>query len=191
MYVYVPFAQNLQGFGLVLVETDGPLDNIITPVKNGLAQLDKSLPILDIGSFDRHLNVVLFDERRDAWVAFGVSVLTLFLGVIGIYSVVSLIVAKRRREIGIRIALGAGRADVLRVILGHVVRMTGVGLCLGLAGGVIAGRVLQSRLHGVNPADPWNLAVSAAILGSTAIIAGFIPCWLSSRTDATQSLRAD
>ena len=191
MYVYVPFAQNPQGFGLLLVETDGSIDNIITPVKNGLAQIDKSLPILDIGSFDRHLNVVLFAERRDAWVAFGVSVLTLFLGMIGIYSVVSLIVARRRREIGIRIALGAERADVLRVVLGHVVRMTSVGLCLGLAGGVIAGRMLQSRLHGVNASDPWNLAVSAAILGSSALIAGFIPCWLSSRTDATQSLRAE
>jgi predicted permease len=191
MYVYVPFAQNPQGFGLLLVETDGPIDSIITPVKNRLAQLDKNLPILDIGSFDRHLNVVLFAERRDAWVALGVSILTLFLGMIGIYSVVSLIVARRRREIGIRIALGAERADVLRLILGHVVRMTGIGLGLGLAGGVIAGRVLQSHLHGVSPGDPWNLAVSATILGSTALIAGFIPCWLSTRTDATQSLRAE
>jgi putative ABC transport system permease protein len=191
MYVYVPFAQHPQGFGLLLVETDGPIENIITPFKNGLAQLDKSLPILDIGSFERHLNVVLFGERRDAWIALGISVVALFLGMIGIYSVVSLIVARRRREIGIRIALGAERADVLRLILGHVVRMTGVGLCLGLAGGVIAGRVLQSRLHGVSPVDPWNLAISAAILGSTALIAGFIPCWLSSRTDATQSLRVE
>jgi putative ABC transport system permease protein len=190
-YVYVPFAQNPQGFGLLLVETAGATDGIITPVKNGLAQLDKNLPILDIGSFASHLNVVLFDERRDALVAFGVGVLALFLGMIGIYSVVSLIVARRRREIGIRIALGAERADVLRLILGHVVRMTGIGLGLGLAGGVIAGRVLQSRLHGVSPADPWNLAVSATILGSTALIAGFIPCWLSTRTDATQSLRAE
>src|SRR5262249_465112 len=138
MYVYVPFAQNAEGFGLLLVEVDGPLENIITPVKNGIAQIDRNLPILDVGTFRSHLDLVLFDERRDAWVAFGVSILTLFLGLIGIYSVVALIVARRRKEIGIRIALGAERDDVLRLILGHVVRLTGVGLSVGLAGGVLA-----------------------------------------------------
>jgi predicted permease len=191
MYVYVPYAQDRQSFGLLLVETDAEAQTAVAPVRQKLAEIDPSLPVLDTGSFASHLNVILYDQRRDAWVAVGISALALFLGIVGVYGVVSLVTKRRTREIGIRIALGAARGEVLRLVLGRVLRLTACGVILGAIGGVFAGQMLQSRLHGVGATDPVSILIGASMLFAAATFATMVPSWRASRVDPTEALRGE
>jgi hypothetical protein len=115
MYLYVPYAQHQQDFALLLVEASGEAE-VFSAVRKSIAQIDPSVPILDVSSFAGHMKVVLYQERRDAEIAFAIGLLTLLLGSVGIYSVVSLVTACRTKEIGIRMALGAQRKDVLGLV---------------------------------------------------------------------------
>src|SRR5262249_28105823 len=123
------------------------------------------------------MNLILFEERRNAWVAAGLSILSLFLSVVGVYGIVSLVTSRRIREIGIRIALGAPQADVIRLVIGRVWKLAAAGIGLGIWGGVFAGRLLQQRLHGVQPFDVWSILLGASSLFAAATLAAAVPSW--------------
>jgi putative ABC transport system permease protein len=191
MYVYVPYAQDQQSFGLLLVEVAGDPTSVFGSVKSVIAGIDSNLPVLDTGTFSGHMEMILYEERRDASIGVAVSVVSFFLGVVGIYGVVSLLTARRMKEIGIRIALGAKRSDVLRLVFGDVLRLTAIGAGLGIAGGVIAGRLLQSRLHGVRSADPWNLVIGASIFVAGAVLASLMPTVRATHADPCATLKSE
>ena len=100
-------------------------------------------------------------------------------------------VARRRSEIGIRIALGAARARVIRMVLGEVGRMVAVGLALGALGALAATRVVASFLYGVTPTDPTTIALSTLALVAAAAAAGALPAWRAARTDPVGALREE
>jgi putative ABC transport system permease protein len=189
MYVYVPFAQDPQGFGLLLVESATDLSAVIGPVKQRIAEVDASVPVLSVGSFAQHMDLLLYEDRRNAWIGFSVALLALTLGAIGVYGVVALVTARRTKELGIRVALGAERGQLLRLLLGHGALLAFAGAALGIAGGVAAGRLLQSQLRGVSPVDPWTIAAATVILVVVALGASFTPAWRASRIDPIAALR--
>ena len=191
MYVYVPYAQQPQSFGLLLVETEGDVAGVIMPVKQRMAAIDARLPVLKVSSVAHHVDLLLYDDRRNAWVGLAVAGLALTLGAVGVHGVISLVTARRRKEIGIRVALGAGRGRLLRLLLGKGVVLALAGTMLGIAGGLLVGRELRSQLHGISPADPWSIALAAAVLMSVAIGSSVTPAWQASRTDPASALRDD
>jgi putative ABC transport system permease protein len=150
-------------------------------VKAALARIDPEQPVSTIRTMDNVLADSVSGRR------FPMVLLTIFSGValtlsaIGVYGVVSYLVSQRTREMGIRVALGAGRRQVVRLVVGHSMRPIAAGLLLGVGGAVWSARLLTTLLYSVRPTDPGVLAGIAAILGTTAAIA----CWVPARRAAT------
>jgi ABC-type antimicrobial peptide transport system permease subunit len=116
--------------------------------------------------------------------------LALLLSVIGIYGVISYAVSQRRREMGVRIALGAQRADVLRLVAADGLTVVGAGLLLGLAASALLTRSLEGMLFGIKPLDPSTYAIAAAIMSIAAVAACLIPTLRATRVDPADVLRA-
>jgi ABC-type antimicrobial peptide transport system permease subunit len=117
--------------------------------------------------------------------------MALVLGLVGVYGVISYIVALRIREIGIRLALGAPMVALQRMLMARVVVLVSIGLALGLAGAAMLARLMKSLVFGVTPHDAMTYAQVSAILGVTAILAGYLPARRITRIDPTSALRAE
>ena len=115
----------------------------------------------------------------------------LALATLGLYGVMTYTVARRRNEIGVRIALGADRSRVLRMVLGDVAIMVVVGLAVGAAAALATGRLVTSFLFGLTPSDPGILAVASGTLAAVALAAGLLPAFRASRVDPVVALRED
>ena len=189
MYVYVPYAQDTQSFGLLLVEADGDPAGVVGAVRRRLAEIDPALPILNVSSFADHMDRLLFEERRNAWVALGVALLALILGSVGVHGVVSLVSARRTKEIGIRMMLGARRSQVLRILLTRSFMITLAGAALGAAGGMAAGQLLASQLHGLDPLDPVTFAAGTVACVAVAVAASVVPVWRAVHLEPAAALR--
>ena len=119
------------------------------------------------------------------------AALALALSAIGIYGVLSYVVSRRTREIGIRVAVGAGRADVLRLVLSTGLGLSLAGMIIGLAISAVVGRLMQTLLHDVTPTDPATLAGVAALLTVVAALASLVPAWRATRVDPVRALKAE
>jgi ABC-type antimicrobial peptide transport system permease subunit len=127
-------------------------------------------------------------HRYPAWLVSIFAVSALLLGVVGLYGVVSYSVSQRTREIGVRMALGAPRGSVLRLILANGARLAAIGIAAGVAGAVLAGYFLRSVLFGVKPWDVATLLVIAAILSAICVLASYVPAFRASRLDPVKAL---
>jgi ABC-type antimicrobial peptide transport system permease subunit len=181
--------ERITAVGDLSAVADGDVAAVIAPVKQRIAAIDANLPVLAVSSVANHMDLLLYDDRRNAWVGLAVAGLALTLGAVGVYGVVSLVTARRRKEIGIRVALGAERGQLLRLLLGKGVVLASAGAVLGIAGGLLAGRELRSQLHGNSPADPWSIALGTAVLVRVAVASSFRPAWRASRVDPATALR--
>ena len=189
MYVYVPYAQNHQGFGLLLVEAHGDALALAGSVKQRLAEIDPIIPVLSVSSFAEHMNMLLYEDRRNAWIGLAIAMLAVALGAVGVHGVISLVTARRTKEIGIRVALGAERRQLISLLLGKGVTLAVIGAILGIAGGLAAGRFLENQLHGIDAADPWTIVLGTMVLVTVAFAASFTPAWRASRLDPAVALR--
>jgi ABC-type antimicrobial peptide transport system permease subunit len=189
IYVYVPYAQNAQSFGLLLVETTDSPSSTVSAVRRRIGEIDPALPILSVSSIAEHMNLLLYEDRRNAGVALAIAILALTLGAVGVHGVVSLITVRRTKEIGIRLVLGARRGQLLRLLLDKGLRLALAGVGLGIAGGLAAGRLLSSELHGLSPIDPWSIVAGAIVCLTVAVAASFLPVWRASRLDPARALR--
>jgi ABC-type antimicrobial peptide transport system permease subunit len=115
----------------------------------------------------------------------------LALSVLGLYGVMAYSVVRRRNEIGVRIALGADRRHVLRMVLGDVARIMVIGLAFGVAGALAAGRLVSSFLFGLQATDPAIIAFATGVMAFVALAAGFVPAWRASRVDPLTTLREE
>jgi predicted permease len=190
-YVYVPYAQNAQSFGLLLVETHDRPASTVSAVRRRVAEMDAALPILSVSSVADHMDRLLYEDRRNAWVALAIAILALTLGAVGVHGVVSLVTVRRTREIGIRLVLGARRGQLLRLLLDKGLRLALAGVVLGIAGGIAAGRLLRNQLHGLDPVDPWGIVLGAIVCMTVAVAASFVPVWRAARLDPAIALREE
>jgi putative ABC transport system permease protein len=135
--------------------------------------------------------VGLFPQRVALWVAASLGGVALLLALIGIYGVTAYSVAQRTREIGIRIALGSPRGSVLGLILGQGMRLGVIGVTLGIAGAVLATRLLETMLYGVSGSDPVALGAAGTLLLGAALLASWLPARRASRVDPIVALRQE
>jgi predicted permease len=191
MYLFVPFAQQPQGFALLLLETAGAPASYPDAVRKMLDGIDPGLPILASSSLERHRALGLFEERRDAAVAGAVAAVGLGLSAVGLYGVMSLVTARRTREIGIRLALGARRGHVLGLVLGRGAGLALAGAALGAGLGAAASRLLGSRLHGVDSIDPLSFGLGTACLLAAALAACALPALRATRVDPIAGIREE
>jgi macrolide transport system ATP-binding/permease protein len=127
-------------------------------------------------------------HRYPAWLVSVFALSALLLGVVGLYGIVSYSVSQRTREIGIRMALGAPRGNVLKLILSSGARLAAIGIAAGVAGAVLAGYLLRSVLFGVEPWDVATLLIVAAILAAISLLASYVPARRASRLDPMRAL---
>jgi len=187
--VYEPAAQipfNGMYFG---VRTEGDPAALISGVRAAIRELDPELPIDAIGTVDSLVANSLSQRRFSMLLMAVFAGLALVLAMVGIYGVISYSVAQATREIGIRVALGARRADVLRMVFGYAGILMSAGLAIGVSAAVGAGRLLQSQLFEVRPADPTTYAVVAFALLATGLLACAVPAVRAMRVDPLVALR--
>ncbi|HXD72491.1 MAG TPA: FtsX-like permease family protein, partial [Vicinamibacterales bacterium] len=130
-------------------------------------------------------------NRAGATVSTSLGVVALLLSVMGIYGTMAFIGQQRRREIGVRIALGASRPDVIALMTRQGMQWAGAGLAVGVATGIAGGFLMRALLHGVVLADPWALLAPPLILGSAAFVACFVPAWRAARVNPVTALREE
>ena len=188
--VYVPFAQQPQR-SLTLVVRSEREAATIAAARAEVARLDPDQALWRATSMEQLLREELNFPRLLAGMFGAFGVVALLLAAIGLYGVVSYAVSQRTREIGVRMALGAGRGDVLRLVAGQGLALIGTGLVLGLAGGMGMGQAMRSLLVGVSPTDAVTIAGVAVVLGAVAVSATLVPALRATRLDPTLALRAE
>jgi predicted permease len=173
-FIYVPLAQSYLGDMSLFVRTSSHA--AMAPViRRMVATLDPSLPVLVTSTMEEQARLGLFPQRIALWTASTLGGLALLLALIGIYGLTSFEVAQRKREIGIRIALGSSSRDVLRLIAGQGARLALIGVVIGVGGAIGATRLLEGLLYGVSGADPVALVAAAALLLGAALAASWAP----------------
>ena len=142
-----------------------------------------------VETVEDQLSSVLAPRRLQAALLFTFAGLALLLAMVGAYGVLSYAVTERTHEIGVRVALGAERGDVVRVVLERAVRLAGVGIALGVLVSASLTRLMSSLLYGVSPTDPWTYAAVCLLLLLVAILAAYLPARRASRVDPVIALR--
>jgi predicted permease len=189
---YLPLAQapSVDGAGVLLVRTAGDPLAAAPAVRDIIRERDPALAVFALEPLDRTVARSVA-ERRFAMLLVGLfAALALVLGAIGVYGVLSYDVARRVREIGIRMALGAERGSVLRMIVGRAFVLAAIGVLAGGAGAFALTRTLSTLLFGVTPHDPATFAAAAVILTIVALSAAAIPAWRAARLDPAAALRS-
>ena len=175
----------------IVMRTSLPTEIVSGAVEQSVAALDPSIPVVKLRSMDDVFAEAIGRPRLLAQLLGIFAALALLLAAIGSYGVLSYMVTERRREIGIRMALGADRASVLRMVLSQGVLLTAVGIAGGLAVALAAHRVLGSLLFGVRASDPTTMAAVVALIGVTALVACYLPARLATRVDPMIVLREE
>jgi putative ABC transport system permease protein len=189
LQVYIPHAQH-QGDSMVLVvrTSSSPL-NHAPEIRQVISTMDRDLAVSDTASLEQVLSGSI-SARRFSTVLLGIFAgLGLILASVGVYGILSYSVAQRTPEIGIRIALGATRADVLSLIVGQGFRLALVGVAVGAMAAVALTRLMSSLLFEVSPADPTTLVSVALLLGAVAFVASYLPARRATKVDPIEALR--
>ncbi|HKQ97143.1 MAG TPA: FtsX-like permease family protein, partial [Candidatus Polarisedimenticolia bacterium] len=166
-------------------------DGVVPAVRRAIAEVDARVPIADVSTLARQVADSVRADFLLAQLVGAFSLLALVLACVGLYGVVSQSVARRTNEVGIRMALGAGRGDILGMLMREAGVLILAGLAIGLPGALLGSRLLMSLLFGITPADPLTLLGSAGLLLAVAVLAGFIPARRASRVEPLVSLRAE
>jgi putative ABC transport system permease protein len=189
--VYAPYAQASEGTTnmFLTVLTDGEPLAVVGAIREHIRQVDRDQPVASIQTMEARVSASVSQPRVQMNVLGAFAALAILLAAIGIYGVMSYAVTQRTREIGIRMALGAGRREVLNLVLRQGFTMITLGLALGLAGAMLMTRVLRTLLFGVSTTDPSVFAAIVVLLSATAWIATYLPARRATRVDPLVALR--
>jgi putative ABC transport system permease protein len=193
--IYTPFTQipiymrDRRPTMALAVKTDLPPQTMIAQIRKELSAIDRDLPLFGVSTMDAVLNQQFEQPRLSMALMSMFGVLALILAILGVYGVMSYTVLQRTQEIGIRMALGARRSDVLLLVVRRAVLLLGIGLLIGATGGLVLSRVLPPFLYQVSPDDPTTLIMMSILLASIALLASFIPARRATRVDPIRALR--
>jgi putative ABC transport system permease protein len=176
---------------MMMVKARGAASALVPAVRRAVAAVDSSLPIYDVLTLDDRIDDALSRPRFNATLVGGFAMTALLIAALGVYGMLSYSVSCRRREIGIRLAIGAAPPRIVRVILGEGLRLAFVGVVAGLVFAIAAGRITRSLVVDVNPSDPRILAAVAATMFAVACLAAFLPARRASSVDPIVVLRQE
>jgi putative ABC transport system permease protein len=189
--VYWPLPQFPHSFMTLVIRTDRDPMRLASPVVAQVRALDTDQPVADLKPYDEWLGGAVARRRFSLLLLGGFALLALVLTAIGLYGTTAYGVAQRTRELGIRLALGAGRRDVLWGVLRHALAVVGIGIAAGLVGAVTLSRLLGSLLFEVSATDPVVFAAIAFMLLVVGAVAGFLPARRATRVDPMVALRSE
>jgi len=194
--LYFPFTQIpdkfmsgvVTGMTLVLRTAPDPL-SMVSAVRAQVAGPTEDQPIFDVASMEQIISDSLTERRFAMLLLIIFATTALVLAAVGIYGVMSYAVSRRTHELGVRMALGAPRREILRLVVREGMAMAAIGTVVGLAAALGLTRFLASLLYGVRPADPGTLGAASFLLGGIALLACYIPAWRATRVDPLVALR--
>jgi ABC-type antimicrobial peptide transport system permease subunit len=176
---------------VVYAKIQGDPNAIMSSFRDRVRSVDPNLLVTGMRTMDAQLNLRLANERVLAFLSIGFAVLAAILALTGLYGVLTFVVARRNREIGIRLALGAQPGSVIQLVLTEMAVVILAGIAIGVIASGYLGRYVETQLYGVQPFDPGVFTVSAAMLAACALSAAFLPAWKASRLDPMAALRQD
>ncbi|MCU1258053.1 MAG: hypothetical protein JWO80_938 [Bryobacterales bacterium] len=190
MEVFRPYQQMEFVLGMfAYVRTSGDPAQMSNTLRRTVQQLDSDLPVSFMTTLEKQMDDSLVTERLVASLSSAFGLLATLLAGIGLYGVMAYMVARRTREIGIRMALGAFAGDVVWLVMREVLVLVVVGLAIGLPAALALTRLVQTQLYGITPNDPVTLALGVAGIGGVAVLAGYIPARRATRVDPIRALR--
>jgi putative ABC transport system permease protein len=186
---YLPYAQAIITSPSLAIRTAGDPTRLIGPLRAALANEDKDIPLYGVETLDEAASQAAAQPRFQTLLLACFAGMALLLSAIGLYAVLSYMVAQRTSEIGVRMALGAQRADVLGMIVRRGLTLALAGIAIGLAAAALLTRLISGMLYGVEPLDPVTFAAVAAILLLVSLAASSAPAWRAARVDPMRTLR--
>jgi predicted permease len=195
--VYQTFLQTRTGRGqmALYVRTAGAAASVLPQIRQAVQDIDRDLPLFEIRTLAEEIGAVLIQERLIAMLSSVFSTLALLLASVGLYGLLAFSVVQRTAEMGIRMALGARRGDVIWTVMREALLLVAMGLAVGVPAALLAGRVASSRiaglLFGLQASDPLTIAGAATLLAIIAAGAGYVPARRASRVDPMVALRSE
>ena len=189
--MYLPIYGNNYSGTTIVVRSDRDIESLALPVQKVVGQLDPDLPVSDVTTLRQAIGKSTVDAAFDSLLVLAFAIIALVLAAVGLYGVLAYLVTQRTNEIGIRIALGAQRDSVLRLMLADGLRPALVGLVVGLAASAGVVREIRSMLYATQPLDPGVFAGVAVTLLLVAALACIVPAWRASRLNPMQALRTE
>jgi ABC-type antimicrobial peptide transport system permease subunit len=186
---YIPFRQNPQYSMTYTLRSKISPGTLTSAVRQTIATVDPNVPLYEIRTQTERLGETMRHERLFAFLLAAFALLTLLLASVSIYDTLAYQVGRRTPEIGLRLALGAGGSDIVRLILRDVLAPVVLGIGLGVATALAGGRVVEAMLFGVTPRDPQAFLTAAAVLVASAALAGWWPARRASRIAPMEALR--
>ena len=190
-FLHVARSQRPSSYSAIMARTRGDASALLRDMRRVLLALDPNVVFVENQTMEAEVDATLLPMRASAWLVSGVGLVAMLLAAIGLYGVIAYSVACRTREIGIRIALGAHRGAVVRLIMRQGLLVAVAGLIAGCLLAVAAARAIASALYGITAADPVSWIVAAAVLLFAASIANLIPAARAARVEPTQALRTE
>jgi len=190
-YAYYPAFQQVSYLNSLELRTSRDPLQIAPRVRTAIAEADKNLPVLEVTTLTGQIRRTLRDNRMISQLAGFFGLVALFLACLGLYGVMAYGVARRTGEIGVRLALGANRRQVVWMVLRSTLKLVVAGILIGIPGALVATRFASSLLFGLKSTDPLTLLTATTILLLVAILAGYIPARRASRLDPASALRGE
>jgi predicted permease len=188
-FVWTPLSQDYNASGILVVRTKGSPEALFGPVRGVVQSLDPNLPLFEVKTLTEHMKLALFPAKVAATVLGVFGLVALMLAAIGVYGITSYAVAQRTHEFGIRLALGAQLKDVLSLVLRQGLKLTIIGLAIGLFGAYLATRAITSVLYGVSATDPITFGFVSLLLVGVALIACYVPARRATKVEPLTALR--
>ncbi len=189
--IYLPLSQSPSGYLFMAARSEVDPKSLVAAARDVLRNLDPDLPVYDIATMPEMVADQTAQSRFGAWLLSLFGVLALILAAVGIYSVMAYAVEQRSREIGVRVALGARSGDVLKMVIGQGMRLTLLGVALGLGAALALTQLMKRLLYGVAAADPLTYGAIALLLTLVALLACWIPARRATKVDPMIALKCE
>ena len=186
---YFPYSQHIQYFGNFSVRYSGDSRPIVAGVRHAVAAVNRNIMVSEVSSLAEEVDDATVNQRLVAQLSASFGVLAVFLMCIGIYGLMSYAVTRRTNEIGVRMALGAGRSNVLWLVMREILMLVAIGVAIGVPVALAGNRLVSRMLFGLTPADPVSLFTAIALLLVIAVLAGYLPARRASLVNPTVALR--
>jgi putative ABC transport system permease protein len=187
--VYETHRQNAESGLAFAVRAGVPPETLLPEVRKIVRELEPGLALYDVRTLDEVVTRSMSRERFTTWLVTVFATLALLIAAVGVYGVVAFSVSRRTQEIGVRVALGASRGAIVRLVMAEALGLVGIGLVLGLVGAAAGGRAIRTLLFETAPTDPVTFAAVVALLAITAVVAGLAPTRRALSVDPIQALR--